>query len=410
MLLPVGATTLLDVGRVIAAGAAAVLVDGPVPPGALGVDGSVAVPVVGVPSSVAARVRALAAVGRGASISIGAAGLQTNGSFGAAAPFTSGGLAFDGRPKPELLAPGVDVETSDPGLAEDGSPRYGIVSGSSVSAGLAAGAAALLAEARPDLDASGLKDALAQAAQRTATSDRAAPGVVDVANAVATEIVADPATLALGSVFAAGGVAGAPLTLRNVSRRWLHVSLDAATAGSGADLTITPSEVVLPPGGSAVVGVTAVVPTLPAAPGALTGAIRVVPTFSRAFRVPWAIAVPVSGRRLVGGLHLSQTTFVPSDVNPSLLEFSAGRVDGTVDEPQLLPIAQLEVELLRGDGRSLGTIATLRDVLPGRFRFGLTGRDSLGRPLRPGSYELRVVALPVGGGLPDQAELPFRIR
>lgn len=410
VLLPVGAVSLSDVRRAVAAGAAAVLVDGPIPPGALGLEGSIAVPVVGVPAPAAARVRTLAAQGRGATISIGAAGLRPNAAAGSEAPFSSGGLAFDGRPKPELLAAGVDLETSDPGSGVDGSPRYGIVSGSSVSAAVVAGAAALLAQARPDLGAAALKAALVQTGLRASLGDRGAPGAVDVASAVATEIAADPATLALGSVFSSGGAAGAPLTLTNVSRRWLDITLDPAAAGSGADVTLTPDHVVLPPGGSAVVGVTAVVPTLPIAPGALTGAIRVVPQFGQPFRVPWAIAVPVAGRRLIGSLHLSQTTFAPSDVNPSVLDFSAGRVDGTADEPQLLPLAQLDISLLRDDGRSLGNLATLRDVLPGRYRFGLTGRGSRGRPLRPGSYRVKIVATPADGGAVDEAEIPFRIR
>ena len=120
--------------------------------------------------------------------------------------------------------------------------------------------------------------------------------------------------------------------------------------------------------------------------------------------------VPVKGRPLLAGVRLSQTTFVPSDVNPSLLDVSAGRVDGTVEQPQLLPLTTLAIELLRGDGRPLGTLVTLRDVLPGRYRFGITGRDAKGRPLRPGSYSVRVVATPVGGGLLDSADVPFRIR
>ena len=410
VLLPPGVTGPIEVRRVIAAGAAAVLVDGPVPPGALGSDETIAVPVVGVPSEAAAHARELLASGHPVVLSVGAASFRPNAANGSAALFTSSGLAFDGRPKPELLASGVDLETSDPGLREDGSPRYATVSGSSVSAAIAAGAAALLAQARPDLDATALKAALVQGGVRAPGVDRGAPGIVDVAAAAATELVADPSTLALGSAFANGVQVGAALTLRNVSRRWLDISLDQAAAGSGADVTLTETHVVIAPGTEAVVGVIATVPTLPAFPGQLTGAIRVVPQFAKAFRVPWAIAVPVRDWPLLTGARLSQTTFVPSDVNPSVLDVSAGRVDGTIEQPQLLPLTTLGIELLRGDGRPLGTLVTLRDVLPGRYRFGITGRDAKGRLLRPGSYEVRVVATPVGGGLQDSVELPFRIR
>ena len=410
VLLPPGVTSPVDVRRVVAAGAAAVLVDGPVPPGALGIDQAIAVPVVGVPSEVAARARELLSSGHPLVFAVGAASFRPNTAYGSAAPFTSSGLAFDGRPKPELLTSGVDLPTSDPGQREDGSPRYATVSGSSVSAAIAAGAAALLAQARPDLDAAALKAALVQGSDRVLGVDRGAPGVVDVPAAVATELIADPSTLALGSAFGNGAQVGAALTLRNVSRRWLDITLDPAAAGSGADVTLTESHVVIPPGSDAVVGVLATVPTLPAIPGALTGAIRVVPQFAKAFRVPWAIAVPVRDRPLLGNVHLSQTTFVPSDVNPSVLDVSAGRVDGTIAQPQLLPLAKLEIDLVRGDGRPLGTLAVLRDVLPGRYRFGITGRDAKGRLLRPGSYQVRVVATPVGGGPPDTVDVPFRIR
>ena len=410
VLLRRGVTGPGDVQRVISAGAAAVLVDGPVPPGALGGDETIAVPVVGVPSDAAARARELLASGHPVALSVGAASFRPNMANGSPAVFTSTGLAFDGRPKPELLASGVDLETSDPGHREDGSPRFATVSGSSVSAAIAAGAAALLAQARPDLDAAALKAALVQGADRTAGVDRVAPGTVDVAVAASTELVADPATLALGSAFANNVQLGAALTLRNVSRRRLDIALDPSAAGSGADVTLTETHVVLAPGTETVIGVLATVPTLPTAPGQLSGAIRVIPQFARAFRVPWAIAIPARGRPLLAGVRLSQTTFVPSDVNPSLLDIIAGRVDGTLEQPQLLPLTTLEIELLRGDGRPLGTLVTLRDVLPGRYRFGITGRDAKGRALRPGAYRVRVVATPVGGGPQDSRGVSFRIR
>jgi hypothetical protein len=410
VLLPSGATGPSDVQRLIVAGAAAVLVDGPVPPGALAGSESAAVPVVGVPSEVAQRARLLLASRRTVAFSVGAASFRPNAAYGSAASFTSSGLAFDGRPKPELLAPGVDLETSDPGQQEDGSPRFATASGSSVSAAIAAGAAALLAQARPDLDAAALKAALVQSGDRPPGTDRGAPGTVDVPVAAATELVADPATLALGTAFANGAQVGDILTLRNVSRRRLEVALDPAAAGSGADVVLTESRVSLAPGESVDVGVLATVPTLPTVPGALTGAIRVVPEFAQAFRVPWAVAAPVDGRPLLAGVRLSQTTFVPSDVNPVVLDVGAGRVDGTIGQPQLLPLTTLEVELLRGDGHLLGTLVTLRDVLPGHYRFGITGRDAGSRRLRPGSYRLRVVATPVGAGTVDTRDVPFRIR
>ena len=93
-------------------------------------------------------------------LAVGAAAFDPNEGLGGAAPFSSEGLAFDGGPKPEVSAAGIGLATSDPGRNQDGAARYGTLSGSSASAALTAGAAALLAQARPDLDAPGLKQAL----------------------------------------------------------------------------------------------------------------------------------------------------------------------------------------------------------------------------------------------------------
>ena len=66
-----------------------------------------------------------------------------------------------------------------------------------------------------------------------------------------------------------------------------------------------------------------------------------------------------------------------------MLTVVAGRVDGTAERPQLLPLEQLAIELYRGD-KCLGRLALVRDVLPGRYAFGITGRGPGGRRLPPG--------------------------
>ena len=63
------------------------------------------------------------------------------------------------------------------------------------------------------------------------------------------------------------------------------------------------------------------------------------------------------------------------------------------------------------DGRRrLGLLARMRDVLPGRYTFGLTGRDARGRPLAHGHYAIQVVAVPVAGGRPTRRTRPFALR
>ena len=88
-------------------------------------------------------------------VSIGPVGNDRNVERGHVAGFSSQGLAFDGSVKPDLVAPGVSLATAEPGTAPDGSPLYGTINGTSASAATVAGAAALLAQMRPSVDAAG---------------------------------------------------------------------------------------------------------------------------------------------------------------------------------------------------------------------------------------------------------------
>lgn len=115
------------------------------------------------------------------------------------------------------------------------------------------------------------------------------------------------------------------------------------------------------------------------------------------------------GLPAVTRVALSTAAFTASDRSPAVLSLVAGRVDGTADRPQLLPLARLEIELYRGT-RRVGTLVRLRDVLPGRYAFGVTGRGPRGGRLPHGRYVLRVLAVPVGGGRPTSASVPFRLR
>ena len=104
----------------------------------------------------------------------------------------------------------------------------------------------------------------------------------------------------------------------------------------------------------------------PAAPGALEGSVRAVVGGAR-LRIPWAAAVPVTRLPVVNRVALSAAVFPASDRKPAVLSLVAGRVDGSAERPQLLPLARLEIELYRGK-RRVGTLVRLRDVLPGPVR------------------------------------------
>ncbi len=79
---------------------------------------------------------------------------------GLVAEFSSRGPTADGRIKPDIAAPGQNIWVADPGSPD----HYGHGNGTSLATPLAAGAAALLLEAFPDLDPAAMRDLLRQSA------------------------------------------------------------------------------------------------------------------------------------------------------------------------------------------------------------------------------------------------------
>jgi hypothetical protein len=97
-----------------------------------------------------------------------------------------------------------------------------------------------------------------------------------------------------------------------------------------------------------------------------------------------------------------------SDATPAALSFVAGSVTAAPD-PQVRAIELLEVELWRGDER-LGVLARRRELLPGRYTFGLTGRGATGSRLGRSAFTIRLVAYP-GDGTRRQADtVEYRVR
>jgi subtilisin family serine protease len=408
VLLPPGPTTPEIVRELAAAGARAVIVDGAVPAGSLGVDEPVEVPILGVDANVADDIRTTLADDIPVELSVGAASSGPNGGLGAPASFSSTGLGLGGGAKPELAAPGVGLVTSEPGRTQGGAARYGTISGTSASAALVAGAAALLANARPDLDASALRGALVAGTRRRAAPAGTGVGIVDPAASSSVELVADLPVVAIAAL-GPGRLTGAgSVTFRNVSRRPLAFRLEPVSAQPGVTVALSRTALSLPPGGSKIVRLSVVAGTLPNAPSAITGAIRAVVRRGGTLRVPWTAAVPVT-RPVVSAASLSDASFAPDDVEPAVLTFAVGRVDGAVERPQLLPVELLEVDLVHGE-KTLGTLVRLHNLLPGRYAVGVTGRGPGGGVLPPGSYAIRLIGSPVGGGEPSQIDVAFRVQ
>jgi minor extracellular serine protease Vpr len=417
-LVPVGASPAPAAMRAAAAGASVVLLYGggaALPAGGLGLDESVPIPVVSI--SAAAAHAALQRIARGERVVVAlrAAGSTQNAGEDRVASFSSSGLAFDGRVKPDLVAPGVGLATSDPGANADGSPRFVTVNGSSAAAATVAGAAALLAQARPSLGASALSGLLVGSAQQLPTDPVTlqGAGLVDVGSATAGEVAASPSTLAFGRSTGAGWRVKASFTVTNLSTRTLHLSLGIRTQDEGAaavDFLLHPTRITLQQGKSVLVRLNAITASAPSGTATADGSVVVSVQGGGGIRVPWAIAFGTNDVDLIGSATLSAKSFGHSDTKPALLALDAGRVLEVSGRPEIRPVRQLDVVLARADGTSVGLMARLRDVLPGRYTFGLTGRGPDGQLLAPGSYVLRVIAYPVEQGLPNRRRLPFVLR
>jgi minor extracellular serine protease Vpr len=403
-LTPTGEAPDLAAMNAARAGAAAVVLHGTeIPAGSLGLDERVGVPVVSIPAPAARAASRLLRQGDPVTVEVGTAHTQNNPDTGGPAAFSSRGLAFDGGLKPELTAPGVALLTSEPGQAADGSAAYGTVSGSSAAAAVVAGAAALLADARPELDAAALKGALVGSTEPG--------GLLDLGAAAAAEVVAEPSTITLGHAARRGWAGTARFVVRNLSPRRLRVNISVGRLGEvgGVAIGVSPSRVTLPANGAEEVFLAARLAYLPPGISAVTAPLELRAGGGSVVRVPWTILFGPPERGLLGRVRLSASRFRPSDSAPVLLELRAGRLVEHGGTSEVLPVSHLDLELWRGDER-MGRLARLRNLLPGRYTFGLTGRGPGGRRLRPGDYRLRVIAYPPGEGPPSRQNVTLEIQ
>jgi minor extracellular serine protease Vpr len=395
----------------VRAGAAAVVLYGTqLPAGGLGLDEDMTVPVVSLPARVGRLALAAVEQHHRPAISIGAPIPARNSTDGKIAPFSSRGLAFDGRVKPDLAAPGVGIATAEVGRNEDGSPRFGTVNGSSAAAAVVAGAAAVLAQARPSLSAPELKSLLTGTARPLTDEGVAAQGsgLLDLAAASAAELATDPGTLAFGHAQGDGWHATQKLTLRNASSRWLPVRVRVVGEG-GLEITSKPDRAYIRPGGTRTLQLRARIVGSPPAAGSAEGSVLLIARGAGPLRVPWEITYGPPPRRLIAAVGLSATAFKPSDTTPAVLSLRAGRVVEAATGPQVQPVRRLDVELWRGP-RRLGLLARLRDLLPGRVAIGLTGRNPEGGLLRRGKFTIRLLAIPTSDGLWARQTIDFRIK
>jgi hypothetical protein len=223
---------------------------------------------------------------------------------------------------------------------------------------------------------------------------------------VQQEAYAQPSLLSFG----AAGKSGAERTLRitNVSTRALAVSIgNNAIAPKGVEITVDPQRARIRPGRSADIVVRADTAQLSAEAGAATGELVLRAGDATEVHVPWAVAVPAPVD-LVSRISIKMTGTRVSDTTPAALSFVAGSVTGTPD-PQVRAVELLDVELWHR-GTRLGLLSRRRELLPGRYTFGLTGRGPTGARLPRGTYTIRLLAFPGDGTRKQVDSIEYRVR
>ena len=274
-----------------------------------------------------------------------------------------------------LTDPGV---TGFPGSPVARALRGAAALGAVVVAPRAAGAAVVLAAARPGLAAASLGALLRQAAAPWPS------GPPDLAAALGAEVALEDASDGVGTV------------LRNVSTRELQLGL-GGPGGSGILAAVAP----LAPGALRPLTLRPGAAQLAAAAGAAVSLlVEVRPAGGGSQLVAVALPAPPLPPRLA----LASGAAQPSDVRPARLTVTvagfgiagAAGAAGAAAASAAVGLARLDLELLR-DGRSLGLVARLRELLPGRYLLALTGRGPGGARLAPGRYALRATAVAAAG-------------
>ncbi|HET9545558.1 MAG TPA: S8 family serine peptidase, partial [Gaiellaceae bacterium] len=420
-LVPGGGPLDERVRNAAAAGASVVLVaGGDAAAGSVDLDETTAVPVVSLPPEAGREAFETLAEGGAVSVAFDEARLVPNETAGEVAPFSSGGMAFGGHVKPDVVAPGVGIATTDAGTDADGSARYATATGSSVSAALVAGSAAALLQARPGLSAAELRSLVVGSARQIVLDGESVPvtvqgaGIVDPAAAAAAELVVEPVSLAFGRAGRDEWQVKQTVRIRNLATRALELGFGLSRDTSeGPELAFSavPASLALEAGASG--EVTLLASGTGPLEGQAGGAFVVQPEGSRAVRVPWAVSFRgESPPALLTEVRLSEEQFRASDASPAVLTFVAGGVVAEADGQAIEPVQLLTAELWTAKGRRLGVLSRMHDLLPGRYAVGVTGRDGNGKALRPGRYVLRLVAEPPAGDVGAQAtvrDVPFRL-
>ena len=245
------------------------------------------------------------------------------------ADFSSQGPNVDFSIKPDLVAVGVNLymatEKLDPQGAMYSPDGYTIEQGTSFSAPLVAGAAALLKAARPGLTAAQYRSLLVNSADpaslvpgTAATVQQAGAGVLDAFAALNATAAMAPVSLNFGSGPSTVSTT-LSLAISNTGTAGDTYTLSATPSGTGPMPSIQPATVRLDPGASATVSVTLTGSSL--APGAYQGVLLVQgANTSVTSRVPYWYGVPSDTPQYITVLFADDTA-TAGTVDPDAILF-----------------------------------------------------------------------------------------
>ena len=365
----------------------------PVPAGALGLDERVGGARRRRPARRgAARSRRRRGAASASRVSIGAPRVGAERAPPAASPRSPrAGSRSTGGVKPELVAPGVGVATAEPGrergrlAALRHRQRLERRRRGRRRRGRAARAGAAGARRAPRCQALLVG---AGAAARRRVGGRAGRGAARPRRArPRPSSSSTPATLAFGRAATPAG-SGDRVVARATSRRARsaprrparHVRQRAGDAG----VTVEPRRVALRPGARGRVQRARLV-TRAAGRPPRGGRRRARAAGGGALRVPWAIAFAQPARPARRRRSSRRRRSRRPTTRPAVLTLSAGasaqRRAATQHPARRAASTSSSCD---ADGKRLGMLARLRDLLPGRYAFGLTGRDPDGELLDAG--------------------------
>jgi hypothetical protein len=182
------------------------------------------------------------------------------------------------------------------------------------------------------------------------------------------------------------------------------------TGGAGLALTASPDRFRLPPGGKVMIRVKASFQGTPTAGAPAEGTIQIGSRSTLPLRIPWAIPFGRYTGPLLSSVSLSKTSFKPSDTTPAVLSFRAGALSPGPGGTEVHPVGRLDMVLTNSSGTHLGLLVRMRDLLPGSYAFGLTGRDPNGNTLPAGDYTLALAAIPPDGSRATYRKVLFTIK